>query len=920
MRKLLIIFIVCYCSALFGQTRLFYLPKWEYIEIDGTQIIYDKTYEERAKLLASFLRFIVIDQPEMKQFLKSENIIIDAQFMANNLNFDFYSFVENSFRKKNQAKLNYDPITLNNLQQLTDIPLSLNFNVFKKDLLQYTYNITRGRSLKGAKEILYPDWFEIPGNNQQLDLLTAFERRIELNAYDNYRDFALHNQNFTTNQLLNNSFLRKQPDKIYLGILAQDYFMLEFGLDNWEKIVKDVEYFDNIFFPYSRAFKKHTGLTIDQFYKNSHNYYKNRFISDIASLPPDVSRPLFSEDIITKNRSFSYPHFLNNGDVIALFSSFEETPTIVKIDSSQTIHKLTKLGYSNSDKISVNEPFVLWSQNFAYPNFNNFNYSRIAVYNILDNSTFYLGSNKLYHNPSLSPQQDILSVVAYNNAFEQNIILLTFPDGQPILTIPNPNCYSFRDLTWLNNKELIYVLENFLGQTAIGKYNLETNSQEIITPYSIDPIKDLTVENDHIFFSYPVNNVYNICSLSLNDSLAYQTFYAEVSASHPSIKDNTMVYVSNRYWGNQLRLLDLDKEFWTPILWNDYNDLSQECSTILHLENSNAFTSHKVNPFYKLINFKRLRLSYDQKEAFIYSISQNPMKTFTIHAKTQFNFSSQGVKTNISNVMSKHYPNLLSEISHANSNYTSDKFEEITFGSSIKLPYYFARGSYSGYFNFNSGLYHLDRHKSRRVLNFIHDADLKFNYIKSDISFNYSKIRAKNNFYSPLGQNYMISYKKSIKNNVAQQFYAMADYSFRGLRSSDSILLENSFLTEKNSNKYLFGNMINNVYGYDVFPKSDRIYKTTLKYYFPLCYPERGINNVIYLKRIYTALLGAYAKSILTTNDVTTSHEQSTIGNEIIFDYNIMDSIEFKLGFRYTYAFNRSAKHQFDLFIPFTKF
>jgi hypothetical protein len=270
--------------------------------------------------------------------------------------------------------------------------------------------------------------------------------------------------------------------------------------------------------------------------------------------------------------------------------------------------------------------------------------------------------------------------------------------------------------------------------------------------------------------------------------------------------------------------------------------------------------------------------------------------------------------------VSKHYPNVLTEISHANANFSADKFEEITYGSSIKLPYFFGGGSYSGYLNGNLGLYHLDRYKSRRILNFFNQADFYLNYVKSDLSFNYSKIRAQNHFYSPFGQNYLLSYKKSIDNDHAQQLYAMADYSFLGLRNSDSILLENSLLFEKHKNRYLFGNMISNVYGYPQYPRADRIYKTTLKYYLPLAYPEKGIDNVIFLKRIYTSFFTSYAKALIDRPNETAAKEQNAVGNELIFDYNIMDSIEFKLGFRYSYAFNGGYKHQFDFFIPFSKF
>lgn len=921
MKKIVLVLTLISLSVLLQAIPFFYLPKWQYIQVDSTQVIYDVTYKERAKLVASFLQFIITEQPEMKPLLKTDRIIIDAKFMSDNLNFDFYNFVESSFKKKDQTKLDYDPISLNNLQQLTEIPHSLNFTEFKKDLLQYTYNLTGGKSLQGAKKALYPDWFENPKEETQtIDLLRSFQRKIELKSYDNYRDFALNNQDFTINQLLNSSYLRKQPSQLYLGVLAQDYFMFEFGLSKWQQIVKDVEYFDNIFFPYSSAFKKHTGLSLAEFYRKTHDYYKAKFRSDISSLPPDVSKPYLSEENYLKNTSYTHPHLLKSNEIIAVYSSYEESPKIIKLDEKEEMTYLADLGYTNTDKITFTEPYVLWSQNFAYPNFDNFDFSRIAILNIETNERRYLGNNNIYQQPVLSPNHQLIGLVSYNADFDQSVEILSFSDGSLIEAIPNPNCYSFHDLVWYDNNRLLYVIENFLGQSAIYSYNLDNKRQEKITPYSIDPIKDLSVANQKIFFSYPVNNVYNICSLSLGDTLAYQTFYPEVSAGQPTIKDSLLVFSSIRYWGNQLRKVDLDQEFWTPIFWNDFQDLTKECSHILKLDNGRSFTSKKINPFYNLIDFKRVRLSYDQKDLFLYTISQNPMRTFTIHAKTQFNFSNQGIKTTVSNIMSKHYPNILSEISHANSNFTSDKFEEITYGSSLKLPYHFGLASYKGYFNLNLGFYHLDRYKARNILNFINDADFKINYFKGDLSFNYSKIRAKNHFYSPLGQNYLLSFKKSLKVNKAQQFYAMADYSFQGFRKSDSILLENSFIAEKNSNEYQFGNMFSNVYGYTDLPEHDRIYKTSFKYYLPLFYPERGIDNIIFLKRIYTAFLAGYAKSAITKDNKTTYQEQNALGNEIIFDYNLLDSIEFKLGFRYTYTFNRSFKHQLDFFIPFSKF
>ena len=637
MKKFLVFIFLFYVIALMGTTKFFYTPKWNYYKVEDVLIIYDEQFEYRAKLIASFLHFITESRPETRFLLKNEYFIIDSNYISKNLNFDFNKFVNDSFNKEKFSKLEYDPITLTNLQQLTDIPLSLNFNVFKQDMLQYMYNISSGRTLQGAKKALYPDWFEEPLELEiSSSYMLAFERKYQLDFFDNFRDFALNNRNTSYNQMFNGSYLKKQPSLLYYGVLAQNYFMVEHGFEKWEKIVKDVEYFNHIFFPYSRSFKRHTGISLEEFYRNTNAYYHERFITDIFSFPPDVSKPLFRQKDKNKNPSFTNPHFLANGDIIAKFSSYDETSKIIRIDKANNITEVADIGFSHSDKLSVNEPYVMWSQSFAYPNFYNFDHSRIAIYNLENKTISYIGDKKkIYQKPTLSPQQDLIALVSYNDDVNQNLIVINYASQAKIHIIPNPMCLVYKDLKWLNQDELIYVAMNFLGQNAIYKYNLKTQTEEIITPNSIDPIDDLAVYNNEIYFSYPVNDITNICVLSPTDTLASQTFYAEVSASQATINDSLIVYVSNRYWGDELRKVEIDREFWSPVPWNDFQDLNPECNRILDYESTLKLNNGKISYFYKLIDFKKPRFSYDQNEALIYAVSQNPMKTFLLHAESK---------------------------------------------------------------------------------------------------------------------------------------------------------------------------------------------------------------------------------------------------------------------------------------------
>ncbi len=918
-KSLLISTILSIALSLLEANSFFEIPNWYYIDVGDTKIIYEEKFEYRAKLIATFIDYLNNNTESLHDYLKDGYIVIDKESVANNLDFNFNKFIDSYIYKNKRTQVTYDEIELSNISNLVDIPLTINSRELRKSVLQLTYNISRGKSLKSTKSIIYPEWFHSSKEEYNEAILESFRRRLELQTYDSYRDFALYNKYIPYQNLVNGSYRNKTPNLTDFGILASNYFLQRYGPERWQAIVNDIEYFEYFFYPYSRSFKKNTDITIEEFYNDFHNFYKRQFLHDINLLPPDLSSPYYAQNQ-QYNNSITQAFLLNNGNIIAVKESYKHPKQVIQI-SEDSIEKVVSIGYMNDIEIDVNEPYILWNEKHKELNLNNIENSSLVFYNLQNRKKRIIKTNEIFVKPKMSPDKSKIATIRISDKYSQNITILDFDTGDRIYYIPNNNCWSFNKITWLDQYTIVYIAENFLGQTAIVKYNISTKKEQVLTPFSTDPIKDLHVSDSAIYFTYPINDIYNVCYLSQNDSLAYQTFYSDNSVCYPYIKGDTLIYTANKYWGKELRIIQLDKNSFTPTMWNKNEMLVDDCSIIIDNLKKYYKGEKQLDPMFELIRFRALRLQYDQREANIYTYSRNPMKTFTINATSKLSFKNLGMKTSLSSLFSSFYPNIRTEISHSNSRHSNDNHEEIMYGVSLILPLNFIEGSNNGNMNYSLGLNHLDRYRSKSIFNFTERADLTFNYINTSLSLTSLAPKAQNDFYSPLGQYYSINYKKSVDEIDAEQITIQADFSFDSFWENYSFLLENSFVNEDSQNEYRFSDNLTKAYGYFDDLEFDRQVNTKLKMYTSLFYPEVGIKDTVYLKRIYASPFICYSNSVRDSNDNKTKIERNSAGTEILLDYKLFNEIELKLGLRYSFLFNRSNdRHQIEFIIPVSKF
>ena len=924
MRAFFIIVFLVITSTLFGNSSLWNFPKWYAIEVEDITIIYDEQFEFRAQLTASFLKNILEQDQNYKKYIRRKYFVIDSHFISNNITFDLTSFINTFFAEKSRQKNMYQSIYSQDFNQISLSAMIEESSSIKKELLQFAYSITKGGTLKNTKKLIYPKWFDKSNNFLESSLLVSYKREMLLESYSRYRDLLISDIDISYNQTLNGSFKRNIPPSYFFGNLSKNYFLYKFGNEKWGDIIEDVEFFDSIFYPYSNAFKKNTGITLNEFYDDTKSFYKHLFTADINLLPPDASLPILSNYEVYNHPKYTFPTRFSDGTLICKYSSLDEADQIVRIKPNQEIEHLSDIGFSSSKTITANEPYVLWTEKYSTPSFFDFDYSRIIIFNTKTKKKRTISRELMYQEPVLSLDQNAILTVSVDNDLNQNLKIIDFKTGETLRTIPNINCWGFSDLVWISSSKIGFIATDFMDLKAIVIFDLVSEQFENLSPFSAEPISGLYAKDEQLFFSYPVNDIYNICTISLTDTLAYQTFYSEYGAFQPSVQDSTLLFSSSRFWGSEIRHISLTKEFWSPILWESATKYTQNCRSIISGLNSSSLPSSKINPLYKLINFSKFGLNYDQKEAFLYAISRNPMRTFTLNSKMSYNFYNSNVKTSVSALLSKYYPNFLGELSHENESDDSVNYDTFIYKGSFKFPYNLSSGTQKGYYDFNIGLAHVDRYTNQDLTDIFKNSDFKLNYFYSKFYLVMNKKKAMKHIYSPFGQTYSLKIYKSLTEIKASQFSANINFSLPGVKHSHSTLIETSFQYEDNQNEYKFANNFSSPYGYYEFPAYNRIYSTRFKYLFPLLYPERGISNTIYFKRFYGSLFVNYSKSVFNLKPQNRVKEMNSIGGELFLDYTVLNKIALKVGIRYSYLLNSSigknGSHQVDITIPVKKF
>jgi hypothetical protein len=157
--------------------------------------------------------------------------------------------------------------------------------------------------------------------------------------------------------------------------------------------------------------------------------------------------------------------------------------------------------------------------------------------------------------------------------------------------------------------------------------------------------------------------------------------------------------------------------------------------------------------------------------------------------------------------------------------------------------------------------------------------------------------KGKQQIFSHWGQTFLADFKTNINGHQAQQLLLSGSFYLPGLTGNHSLVLTAAYQARDTMQQYLFTNNFPFSRGYEAinFP---RMWKIGANYHLPICYPEWGFGNIVYVQRIRGNLFFDHTvgKSLRTGNQF----QFNTLGAEVYFDTRWWNQQPISFGIRYS--------------------
>jgi hypothetical protein len=275
------------------------------------------------------------------------------------------------------------------------------------------------------------------------------------------------------------SFRYNIQDHYVTGHYLTAYLRRTYGSEVISKITEDTWRWPFIPFRFSSMMRKHTGTYLVPGYNDMMKELDSIWRRQISERQfNNFKRINFRKS--SRYTDYLYPHYTNEGKIIALKKGIGDIATFVELDTEGQERKLFVPGIMNeSAMISVSGNRIAWNE-FAFdPRFRKQSYSVIETYGIREGKHTTLTKKSRYGSAAISPDGTEILTVETNEKGDHALTILNAKLGWIIQKIPNPENDFYLNPRWSDDGEFIVtVRQNAMGKT-IMLYHLQSGKHLI---------------------------------------------------------------------------------------------------------------------------------------------------------------------------------------------------------------------------------------------------------------------------------------------------------------------------------------------------------------------------------------------------------------------------------------------------------
>jgi len=683
---------------------------------------------------------------------------------------------------------------------------------------------------------------------------------------------------YNYNKACFSSYKSHVSDPYTLGYQLVSNARKQFSYDIWDKTLKYVSRNPLIVVPFAKGFKKITTTTPAKFYKETMHFldstWKAQNQSKILSEYIDLLN--FKEKYYT---NFRFPHYINQKEIIALKSGIDDIDRIVKIDSNGRYKTIfTPANLTNQSVCYANNKIV-WAEKIPDLRWPLRSYSVLKIYNIKTDKKMQITSKSRYFAPSFNADAGKIAAVEIDENNKCFLVILNSEDGSVYKRITSPENYVLSYPSWNENSDKIIAVAIDNKGKAIVEYNLDYNTFNFLLPFSYEEISGPSYFQNYIIYNGISDETDEILAFDTISKKHYQITTSLYGATDAFISDSQSELLYSEYTSDGYKpvVTKINPENWK--LYEFYGNANAfEFAKIVSGQEIGTVETNSIKKYnFQISDYKKISHLFNFHSWAPLSIDAGN-QTFATgvsimsHNLLSTAFTTIGYEYITAEKNGKYYLNFsykgLFPVLDAKFDY-SERNAALIVNDSIRYPFTFGESNLKSTIRiplkFSTGKYFtgIQPSVSATIINISHNNSTPDIFMKGNIySFDYRfyayhSLKMSNRDINPKwGQTLEINFRHSpfgIRNygNIT----SVENYMY-----IPSFIRHHGFITYLGYQKRISGEKYSSYSDLISYPlgtyihNSDLMISTSLKYYFPLIYPDFSLSSLLYIKRVDMSL------------------------------------------------------------------